>query len=381
MFEKTVIRRAENGPEMTLGQIAQAMMFYGRVHLVLDQGTLSTIVKAGGYNDLMMLLGHENVSAVYVEDILGTHTENHGGREVHGFVSMMLAGRDAQPNLGNKKSRLINTFERLGFDKKSAAVKADRFRASVAVKRFSDFVEGASGITSIATEDVFDARYIKAAIKEILEQNSWGNPDDLQFEISSTAKSRFEVRTNLPKSTAFTVAGLLTKILAARGDLTIAAFYGGDFETSSDVSSLIRLRTKDILRRSDLDRSAISDFKELTLPDSASIAEVIDSKQRTVPEFIKLMNDARRFHAWIKGSPPDADLAREYLRAVTSEAWISRFPARGIRFMMGLGIGAASPVAGAAASLADTFLLDRMLGGWRPNHFVDRKLRRFMSED
>jgi len=34
---------------------------------------------------------------------------------------------------------------------------------------------------------------------------------------------------------------------------------------------------------------------------------------------------------------------------------------------------------GAASSAADTFLLDKLLKGWRPNHFVDGKLKPFLD--
>jgi hypothetical protein len=98
---------------------------------------------------------------------------------------------------------------------------------------------------------------------------------------------------------------------------------------------------------------------------------------------------------------PDANLVAEYFKEVRKEGWISKLPAKGIRYVVGLGVGGAAAaaataavgpaigsaigatvgtVASAAWSAADTFLLDK-LKGWRPNHFVDGKLKPFLDPD
>jgi hypothetical protein len=63
---------------------------------------------------------------------------------------------------------------------------------------------------------------------------------------------------------------------------------------------------------------------------------------------------------------------------VSKEGWFSSLPVKGVRFVVGLALGAASPAAGAVLSAADMFLLDK-LRGWRPNHFVDDKLKPFLE--
>jgi hypothetical protein len=68
--------------------------------------------------------------------------------------------------------------------------------------------------------------------------------------------------------------------------------------------------------------------------------------------------------------------------------WIDQLPAKPIRWLVFNGIGAATglaadPLVGTAAGIAlnaaDTFLLDKLAKGWRPSHFVQGPLSKFIA--
>jgi hypothetical protein len=82
----------------------------------------------------------------------------------------------------------------------------------------------------------------------------------------------------LPSVEPLTIAHLLSNILDARADLALASFYGGDFVTSAVTSSIIQVRHTELLRRSKLNVDSRRQFAEVVLPDSPSLAEVIDSE-------------------------------------------------------------------------------------------------------
>ena len=47
--------------------------------------------------------------------------------------------------------------------------------------------------------------------------------------------------------------------------------------------------------------------------------------------------------------------------------------------MASTGMGFAGPLTGIAVSVFDTFFLDKLCGGWKPNQFISGKLKSFLD--
>ncbi len=165
----------------------------------------------------------------------------------------------------------------------------------------------------------------------------------------------------------------------ARADLALASFYGGDFVTSEVTSSIIQARHIEFLRRSDINVDSRRQFIEVVLPDSPSLAEVIDSGERSFDEFLLLLDRAGRFKDWLKKVNPDEGLVRSYMRDISSEGWIQRLPAKSMRYILMHALDATNPGAGIVAGFMDNFVVDKLLSGWRPNHFISGRLGPFVQ--
>ncbi len=120
-------------------------------------------------------------------------------------------------------------------------------------------------------------------------------------------------------------------------------------------------------------------FTEIVLPDTPRLAEVIDSGERTFDEFLGLLDRAGRFKHWLKSVSPDEGLVRTYIHDVTSESWIQRLPSKTTRYIITLGLDATSPTAGFVSGFVDNFVVEKLLGGWRPNHFITSRLAPFVN--
>ena len=130
-------------------------------------------------------------------------------------------------------------------------------------------------------------------------------------------------------------------------------------------------------------------FQEHHLEDARSVREAINSGERSFEEFLDLLDHADRFKEWLKGRNPDADLIREYYKAATSETWIDKLPTKSFRFVLatlgGLGADMLFPTGGIGTAIgvgigaSDSLLLDRILKGWRPNHFIEGELKTFTA--
>lgn len=390
MFESTVLRRSHDGQSISFGQIAEALLYYQKVHLIIDRGTLLSLVKQIGISNLRLLLQLPSFSSVYCEEILGTHTSPVGSSQVHQYTAINITGHESVGEFRNLAERIIYTLESGGVTRKKAKNFAKFFIDSVPTRKFSGnhFISG--GIPAIAKLDIMDAQFRIEAIRKAIPLISGGYEigESLKFDVIDSDLGihvfhniNFDLINRSRQSSSLdslTEAHILTHVLEARADLTLASHYGGDFVTSAINSNIIQVRHKEILRRTGINADAWRNFLEITLPDSPAIAEVIDSGERSFDEFLALLEKASRFKSWLATVNPDEGLIRSYHKEVTSEGWLQKLPVKLLRYLITSALGAAEPISGQIAGITDTFLLDKLIGGWRPNHFIATRLEPFV---
>lgn len=393
MFEHVVLRRAEGGLPISAGQIAEALLYYQKAHLFIDRRTLFSLVKQIGTGHVLTLLRRPELSAVYCEEELATHTQSIGVSQFYSYVAFKLDGHKGVAPLKTPQDRLQFELERQGIQKSEAKRFAKVFLEVVPVRKLSGdhFLKG--GIGDAAKCDLLDADYAGRAIRKAISLIPGGYEagDDLKFKVSDsplgllvvtdidlTSINRRRAQA-IPSIDALTIAHLLGTILGACGDLALASFYGGDFVTSAVNSAIIQVRHTELLRRSNLNVDSRRQFTEVIMPDSPSLAEVIDSGERTFDEFLGLLDRSARFKDWIKTVNPDEALIHTYMRDVSSEGWIQRLPAKSLRYILTSALGATNPVVGLVSGFVDNFLVEKLFSGWRPNHFVSGTLSPFIQ--
>jgi hypothetical protein len=393
MFDHVVLRRASDGRAISAGQIAEALLYYQKVHLVIDRGTLLELLKQLGIDALLSLLRRADTSAVYCEEILATKTDSVGPLQTHAFVAFMIASDASGVPLKTAEDRLLRDVQLAGIDKQGAKRFVKAFLTRVPTRKLSGTHFATEGITESAKRDVLNQGFVADAVREALRvmPGGYAAGPDLKFDVIDSELGLY-VFTNIdlesvnrrraaltPAEEPVTVAHLLNSVQEARADLTLASFYGGDFVTAAATSAIIQVRHAELLKRSTLNAEARDSFIEVVMPDSRSLAEVIDSGERTFGEFLLLLDRAARFKDWLKKANPDEGLIRSYVAQLSSESWIQRLPAKSLRYVLTLALDATNPVAGAVAGFADSFIVEKLLQGWRPNHFVASRLRPFIE--
>jgi hypothetical protein len=142
----------------------------------------------------------------------------------------------------------------------------------------------------------------------------------------------------------------------------------------------------DGFRNRDL-RQQVVDLLGVTLVflDGRSIREAVNSGTRNMLDVWKLWNDAGPFKEWVKRQPDDGDLRDQFCRELMHMSWIEKLPPKLLRFVLfnsasaTISLTTTQPAVALASGLAlsafDSLLLDRILKGWRPNQFVQERLR------
>jgi hypothetical protein len=393
MFDHIVLRRADTGEAISAGQIAEALLYYQHVHLILDRGTLSTLAQRIGTQGILKLLQRPEISAVYNEEMLVTQTETTSGFQIHRYDAITITGHESLGTFKTIQERVQYAIETASIDKKQSRQFAKTFVDKVPVRKFSSDYYLKGGISVAARRDLLDADFVRLAVRRLLPTLAGGyDPGpELRFDVIDSALG-IHVFHNIdlpamnlrramlqPPLEQLTIAYILTLLQDARGDIALASFYGGDFITSQAASSVIQVRHEEFLRRTALNSNAQRQFVEVVLPETPSVAEVIDSGERTLDEFFVLLDKAGRFKHWLKSVNPDEGLIRSYMNDVNAEGWIQKLPAKTARYILTLTLDATNPTAGLISGFVDNFLVEKLLGGWRPNHFVAGRLAPFIG--
>lgn len=395
MFEKVVLRRSDAGSAITIGELAEAILFYQNVHIVLDYGSLVGLISKIGMPDLLSLLTRPNISAVYCEESLATRTERQGDSSTHEFITYMLSGNQEVGQLTSRKKRLEFILERQGYPKKQARRLVERFRRLVPIKKLSDsyFIEG--GIIKAACSDINEPEFVYEAMRRVLVREVGSDilPYDFTFKVIAN-HPKFQIVTNIdfdsinatrksktPSIYDISPAHFINNILEARTDIVLASHYGGDFYSSEMASQITRLKHHELLRRMGIDKEEVKEFNEIILHDMPSVREAINSGQRKFSEFLLVLDKSQRFREWTRGVNPDEKLVKAYFQDVTSEGWVASLPIKALRYAMGAIVTAIEPISGTLGSAADTIVAEKLLGGWRPSHFIEKKLKPFLQPE
>lgn len=396
MFEKIILRKSDKGPSLSAGELAEALLFYQNVHLILDFSSLGTLISQIGMPNIVSLLNRPNVSAIYCENSVATQTDTRNNISTHSFIAYSFAGDREVGQLHSRKQILewILT-KKHGYDKKKAKQLVERFRLKVPFRDLTGnhFIEG--GIIEAARLDLFDESFIHSAVSLALEDyvGHENVPPSFRFQVHNYEKG-FQIDTDLnfdeitklsnqrnPSAGERNAAHLIGTVLDARADTVLASHYGGEFYTSGLTSRIICRKHSELLRRMKIETDELHEFSEIVVDTGPTLREVINSNERTFEEFLKLLDRAQKFKEFIQDVNPDEKLVKEYWEQVTSQGWINSLPTKVIRYVVGSVISAIEPITGHAFSVADSFLLERILGGWRPNHFVEGQLKPFIEKD
>jgi hypothetical protein len=179
---------------------------------------------------------------------------------------------------------------------------------------------------------------------------------------------------------------LLAELQDARADTFFAAHYMAEPVTGALSSDIMKLKHFEFLRSRAANTEDIEMFHELVVPDFPTIREVLNSGEQSFDEFVKFLPQAKKFKGFLMGANPDVGLVKSYQNDVTRKSWIETLPGKSVRFVVAAGTGLAAsavvgPIGGVAVGVTNTFLLDRLLKGWRPNRFIQGPYKRFVSPD
>ncbi len=375
--------------QIDLGILAEAMIFYGSTTVIAKKQIVEQLVNSIGPEVILELLSEGFLKIKYQHTSSGIHTSNSNSSEHHQPISFFSPSHSLEqisPIIFQKTTGRSGKGRRMGL-------------------KFQNYVTNFNDDKHLFdhfSNDLDDSQYVESFVSKYLE---WYTPEystnGLSFKLEQS-KGVINIESNLnldlinqhyhkrvaPSHSSITHAGILESMLSTRRTIDQSSSEGSDLATNTLSSMLINCKLGSLFDRTKVQTGQFKEFQDFVFDDGKSIASAINRGEQTFANLLELLRSSREFKKWLVGKQADAKLVREYFKEVTKNSWIDKLPTKTVRWLMfmGLGLGVDSlgagglgTVVGAAISAADTFILDRIVKGWKPNQFVDNQLKKFVK--
>lgn len=396
MFESICIRRQQPlyTPEpLDLSFLAEAMLFYQNVHLVADVDMLQQLLVECG-----LALVNEFIEEGFLKiSYLATGTVIHE----MSWTPPLTFGKFYQPEI------LQSAEDSWNLEKLVSDIFSGTAGAAKDERRFAELVptlDVDKELDSAFADDLANASYIEHAVSQLLKMiaPTYPLPQDYYFRVSKEGHwSGYQIETNIDFQQAnksfnktwhkanicqlLSPSSLLLSILEVRRDLFFAARAKTELATYPGNAAIIDVKLREILRAREKSEHEIEEFQRLLLVNSHEVGESIKLGYRSWHDLLALLKDKNtwNFKSWLQQRDANESLIREYIKALEKDnPWIASSPAKMLRFLITTAGGFVfTPLAAIGLSGADALLVDRLLGGWKPNQFVNGPLKAFARLD
>jgi len=394
MLDLSIVHRPGilNGRE-DLGRILEAMLYYDRVHLMMDANLFLGLWDMLGPDDLGALLGHPTITTTLTPEMLAIH--NNGGSVASAYrpIAMKLSGRVGKliPDSDDVGS-LLYALRRLPNRSEGSRSQVAKLLKMTKRSRYSKMLGGHKEHRKRIVSLIRDPATLKLFVRgwAIAHGRSLNEPAlrNAQIDVIELDEE-FIVTSTVPLNQL--VAGwteasnwglILNNVQDFAVDLYLSDANSADIVTAPDIAEIASARLDLSLQRAQRNQDQISAFEEMVFDQAHAFGDAFNRGVISFKEALKIIDQSRRFRTWTKGLAPDANLIQEYHRAVTKDTSLKNLPASVARFSIfnGAGIvaGTLMPGAGLITSAIDSFVVERLIGGWRPNIFV-RNVRKALD--
>lgn len=373
-----------NNP-IDIGHLVECMIFYKSTCVIASQGILRQLIKYFGVDGLIDLIDSNALSVIYTESMVGVHTNTEGFKQYHDVVEMTSPQHLYQDVL---RKQIVEVTGKAGKGRRLANKIQDKIKVT---NHDHSILEG-------TRHSILDQQYIQSAASLVLKSklNSSVDLSGLRFHTEKQDKG-IVVSTNanflnlnkvyhqfVPEShSSLTPAAILAEVLELEKELYFASNNVSEIAASKISSDLAKNKFDYIFEKSFKTEEKISNFNEFILDDAQKLRDAVNNRVVTPKEAIEIIHKSNEFKNWLSNRQPDADLIKEYYSEVTKETIADKLPGKAARFSVFTGLGLAADaaltgglgtIAGLSLGALDTFYLDKLLSGWKPNQFVDDDL-------
>jgi len=389
MFKRICIKSKElNDQKIDISFLVETMLFYGNVIVLAHREELKTLLRYFGEEMLEELIISGRIDLRIRENILGSmifpddryNIDLLSGQGVTYSGILYQAHREIIKN-SIKNSAFSEKFSKITVpyrygDELTSQIRNDFDNKLLLSKALPLYLK--SIVPNYEVPKAIEIEIFKDKPFETIESYS------LKTNINTEEINKILKKTNPDNFHSFDYGGFLLSLAESKGDIFIASQFESELVTSEMSAKFIDLQFKDIIQRTTQSQENINLFDEYILTDCHIIGDAFMNGIVSKKELIRLFEKADKFRDWLIDVPDNKNLIGEYHKAVTKETFADKLPTKASRFMIFNGIGFTLDIFGAGGigtaiatglSAFDSFYLDKLIAGWKPNQFIDNDLK------
>ena len=398
MFEKISVQQQQIGDAanpLDLPFLAEVMLFYGQVEVVANRTSLGQLVRVLGPELLLEFLKRGYLRLKFESNFAGVITKNGGTpAEEHIPTVFKIEGQELIDVL---KPLVIDAIGREGKGRRLTLKLIDR----IEVSPIDENLRLRSAADLMTADFVIEGiqRMLRIYLPEVSLPRG-----RVRFQVEPISDAAFRIETNLDFAqlnevyhrhiaaahSSLSPAYLLNHFLNARKMLEDGAKANAEIAVAPVYKELITAKFQTAFRERDASAEQVSAFQRFLFDDGKALSAALASGERSFRDLLAVLDKAAKFRHWLQNQPPNAELVKNYFRAVTEKTWVEKLPTKAARWSLftgagliidAMGAGGLGTLGGVALSAGDAFLLDKLVKGWKPNQFVDNQLKNFVKRE
>ncbi len=372
MLERLVVQQhSEQSPLIDLGLLAEQLLYYGEVHLMGGAGQVRLLLEKLGADQLRALLDLGMLKVHYMEDmfLIRCQDDRYSPQTARLYTKEK---EPAQDPLRVVEETILATEKRPR--KRLAQAIVARFVINQAIRDVDE-----------TRSDFLSAGWMKTGAEVLLREVLPSSHAPVEFEPYAVGLEDFRVRTNVDFSRIDRATSLgspdavLMRLATFRRALMATAEHQGELFATATDAKLLQARTSELLTAANSSKEKIEAFQSHALGSARAVREAINNHTLSFVTFLKCLERAKDFKAFIAAKDPDAQLLTEYLAAVSNIDPFDKLPGKVTKFLLFAGAGVVTGLVadggtglavGAGLNFVDTFLFDRLVKRWTPGAFV-----------
>jgi hypothetical protein len=391
MFKEITLTSKNNIPNI-LGQLAESLLFYEKVNLVCSPYFFKKLIDLKELDSFIELMSSQKINILIEKDLLSLQN------------SSVKSNNVVIPNLTWQRVCLVKSKDKTVYERLERVINNETKNSSYSRKVVTKIADNSStfifdsNLLQFINQDIQDKVYLKRAISQAVNifNSAIVIPPETIEVLIHEKNNGFILETNLnldqinqsKSSSKFTVNSMIQYLIHVREDTMLASKFNSDLATNPLTTRLIEEKFNHIIKKTTANTHQINGFSELVFTEGRSISNVINNGEKSLSEFLKILEKADQFKTWLKGVDQDKKLIAEYYKAVSKETWVDKMPAKSFRWVFFtatgllidiLGAGGIGTLSGLGVSAGDTFLLDKLLKGWTPDTFINEEASKFVA--
>jgi hypothetical protein len=392
MFDKITIRENQQfniQQPFDIGLILETLLFYQKSILVCDgPATLKQVINVFGVSNIEKLIECGALEINYSENMTIIKTDNMtNGLQYHDPAIATFSKFKFQDIITNiceeitgksgKGRRLAKKYSKIIKVKNYDEKMIDGVRNQILDQDYFNKVAKlliSTWIPEVETKFVEKIKY-----ETILEEQGVRVVTNVDYKSLNKIYHKHIPISHSSLDDAF----IMSNLFDMENDLYHVSSNLSEIASTFQKSMLLDIRLSYLSTRCKKSDTEKVHFERNVVPGMKTIREEYDKGKINIDEIVNVICAASKFKKWLSNIPYDKSLLAEYIENISRTTFIEKLPSKSIRWGLFTGIGIAidtlfpsgiGTASGIGLGLIDSFIIDKLLHGWKPNQFIEGKL-------